>query len=94
MTINHSIARSCNEQPAYWQQWFATLAKDPSGLAVWRVIFEEMDVCAYKVELNESQRHAKRRHQRKLLAMQIALAELQAPELECVMKTIRHHLWQ
>ncbi|WP_130904914.1 MULTISPECIES: hypothetical protein [unclassified Pseudomonas] len=94
MAINHSVARSYNERPDYWQQWFSTLAKDPNGLAVWRVIFEDVDVCEYKVEPNESQRHARRRHQRKLKAMQIALAELQAPEFESVMKNIRHHLWQ
>lgn len=85
--------RAC-EQSGYWQQWFATLAKDPAGLAIWRSLFQDMDVGAEQAAPHESLRQAKRRHVRKLKAMQIALVELKVPELDGVMQTVRQQLLQ
>lgn len=33
------------EQPSYWRDYFITLDKTPLGLAVWRGIFDDTELC-------------------------------------------------
>ncbi|WP_259640339.1 hypothetical protein [Pseudomonas syringae] len=80
------------EQPSYWRDYFITLDKTPLGLAVWRVIFDDTELCEIHTLPKESLEDALQRHRRKLKAMLQALEEINLPELEWLPPKVRQQL--
>lgn len=81
------------EQPSYWRDYFITLDKTPLGLAVWRGIFDETELCEIlTLPKKPSKMHFGQRHQRKLKAMLQALEEINLPELEWLPPKVRQQL--
>ncbi|MBN2990537.1 hypothetical protein JWR97_02800 [Pseudomonas cedrina subsp. fulgida] len=80
------------EQPSYWRDYFIALDKTPLGLAVWRGIFDDTELCAIITLPKESVEDALERHRRKLQAMLHALEELDLPELEWLPPKVRQQL--
>ena len=80
------------EQPSFWRDYFITLDKTPLGLAVWRGIFDDTELCEIITQPKESVEDALQRHQRKLRAMLLALEEINLPELEWLLPKVRQQL--
>jgi hypothetical protein len=80
------------EQSSYWREYFITMDKNPLGLAVWRAIFDDSELCEVSTLPKESLEDALQRHRRKLEAMLQALEEINLPELDWLPPKVRQQL--
>ncbi|KTC04680.1 hypothetical protein AO387_02370 [Pseudomonas syringae ICMP 11168] len=80
------------EQSSYWREYFITLDKNPLGLAVWRGVFDDSELCEVSTLPKESLEDALQRHRRKLEAMLQALEEINLPELDWLPLKVRQQL--